>query len=203
MTQVAVMNFLQKLFPLFFLALFFPQPAASTNVPHEIAGIKLGTSVENYPNIEYSNYLKEVVVIDWHGFRKGIISYGICDTPGNIVKIRMKYEDSSRKYFNTLLKKFKNKFGSPTEWKGDSFGIKHVWKWKFKDTEGNFVNLILQHNLQDHNENIGNMVKLSYPEMVEQERLCFIRYCEESRNSEHQKEKEALKETSWDFLIPN
>ncbi len=192
-----------KPLPLFLIIFFLPSYAFSIDAPHEIAGIQLGSNVENIPDIEYSNYLKEVIVIDWHGFRKGIISYGICHSPGNIVKIRMKYEDPSKKFFNTLLKKYKKKFGPPTEWKGDSFGIKHIWKWKFKDKNNNIVNMILQHNLQDHNENIGNMVKLAYPEMEDHERLCFNRYCEENRKSQlKEQSKEALKETSWDLLIP-
>ncbi len=191
-----------RLITVFFIVIFLPQQAVSADVPHAIAGIHLGSNVENYQNIEYSNYLKEVVVTDWHGFRKGVISYGICHSPGNIVKIRMKYEDSTKKFFNSLMKRYKKKFGPPTEWKGDSFGIKHMWKWKFKDKDGQIVNMILQHNLQDSSENMGNMVKLSYPEMVENERLCFIRYCDETKNSQEKMKKELLKETGWDYLIP-
>lgn len=196
------MNSPFRFFFLFSLIFLIPQPALSIEVPHEIAGIRLGANVEDYPNIEYSNYLKEVVVTDWHGFRKGIISYGICQHPGNIVKMRMKYEDSSKKFFNTLLKRYKEKFGPPTEWKGDSFGIKHIWKWKFKDSKGDIVNLILQHNLQDNDDNIGNVVKLSYPEMDEQERLCFINHCDETKTAEQKKQKESQKDSNWDFLIP-
>jgi hypothetical protein len=196
------MKILFKIISLFLFVFLFPHQAVSIDVPHEIAGIRLGTSVDDYPNIEYSNYLKEVVVTDWHGFRKGIISYGICHTPGNIIKMRMKYENSTKRFFNTLMKRYKKKFGTPSEWKGDSFGIKHIWKWKFKDNEGNIVNLILQHNLQDNNDTIGNVIKLSYPEMVEQERLCFIKYCDETKNAEQKKQKETLKDSNWDYLIP-
>lgn len=188
---------------IFFLTiLLLPIQASAFDVPHEIAGIELGSNIENYQYIEYSNYLKDVVIMDWHGFRKGIISYGTCHSPGNIVKIRMKYEDSSKRFFNILLKRFKKKFGAPNEWKGDSFGIKHIWKWSFKDKEGNRVSLLLQHNLQDQNETIGNQVKLSYPEMIESERLCFNRYCEEIRNTEEKKQKELLKKTGWEYFIP-
>jgi len=187
---------------LFLILSFHAHPGFSSEVPHEIAGIKLGGDVSDYPDIEYSNFLKEVVVVDWHGFRKGIISYGICESPGNIVKVRMKYEDSTKKFFNSLMKRFKKKFGAPTEWKGDSFGIKHIWKWKFRDEKGESVNLILMHNLKDHNDNIGNQVKLSYPERVELERLCFNRMCETATTPEEKKLKESRMETNWDYLIP-
>lgn len=171
-------------------------------VPHEVAGIKLGEDIADYQDIEYSNYLKEVIVNDWHGFRKGIIYYGVCDSPGIIVKLRMKYEDNSKDFFNNLMKRFKKKFGPPTEWKGDSFGIKHIWKWKFRDKEGRSVSMSLQHNLKDPNNSIGNEVKMSYPEQIELERLCFIRQCEQIESPEEQKRREKLKETGWDYLIP-
>lgn len=186
--------------PLFLLCL--PLQAVPAATPHEIANIKLGAKVEDYPDLEYSNFLKEIVVMDWHGFRKGIVSYGICDSPGVIVKLQMKYEDSSKAFFNTLMKRYKNKYGAPNEWKGDSFGIKHIWKWYFVDAEGRKVNMILQHNLQDTSQSLGNQVKLYYPEMIEKEHLCFLKQCEEISSPEHKKRKEQLKETSWDYLIP-
>ncbi len=187
------------------LLLLFSIPGTgwTGSVPHEIAGIKLGAHVEDYPDIEFSNYLKEMVVTDWHGFRKGIISYGICENPGTIIKIRMKYQDSTKYFFKKLLKKFKQRYGEPSEWKGDSFGIRHIWKWRFTDEKGDIVNMILKHNLKDHNDDIGNVVKLAYPEREELERLCFIEMCEEPRDPEHQKRMEKRKQTDWKFLLPN
>ena len=89
------------------LLLFFPAAIQAKEIPVEVGGFVLGSNVTDYPDIEYSNFLKEVVIYDWHGFDKGIISYGICDSPGEIVKIKLKYEDSSKKFFKTLLKKYK------------------------------------------------------------------------------------------------
>lgn len=172
------------------------------NTPSEIAGIKLGSKVNDYPDFEVSNYLKETVVMDWHGFRKGIIFYGICHDPGTIVKIQMKYEDSTKEFYNTLLKRFKQKYGPPTEWDGDSFGIKHIWKWRFTDAQGRRVNMQLQHNLRDADQNIGNQVKISYPEMMEKENLCFLQMCQDISDPEKKKRKELLKETGWEYLIP-
>lgn len=178
------------------------QSAAAVEVPHKIAGIELGTSVEAYPDFEFSNFLKEIVVMDWHGFRKGVISYGICHSPGVIVRLQMKYEDSSKEFFDTLFKRYKQKFGTPSIWKGDSFGIKHIWKWQFVDDQGRQVNMILQHNLQDENASIGNQVKLYLPELMEEEHLCFLRECEEAENSEALRRKQELKKSGWEYLIP-
>jgi len=184
------------------LMLFFPIETPAEHAPLEIAGFRLGEDITEYSDIEYTNFLKEVVVTDWHGFRKGIISYGICAFPGKIVKIRMKYEDGSRVFFDTLLKKYKQKFGKPDEYEGDAFGILRIWKWRFLDKNQNLVTMSLQHNPQDETENIGNIVKLSYPEREEEERLCFVQQCEENRTAEDKQRLEEHKDTNWDFLIP-
>lgn len=182
-----------------FQLLFSAGVVSAIEIPQEIGGFRLGEDITEYSDIEYSNYLKDVVVTDWHGFRKGIISYGICASPGKIVKISMKYEDSSKDFYDTLLKKYKKKFGKPSIWGGDAFGILSKWKWVFIDENNRKVNLILQHNLKNHNENIGNIVKLNYPERENEERLCFIEQCEINKSEEQALER---KEMNWDYMIP-
>ncbi|MEJ2058288.1 MAG: hypothetical protein P8X39_10665, partial [Desulfofustis sp.] len=124
MKQIAAAAILVFLFIL-------PYRAPAEEVPTEIGGFKLGEHITEYPAIEYSNYLKEVVVNDWYGFRKGIISYGTCAYPGQIVAMRMKYANSDREFYEELLQKFKQKFGTPDEWNGDAFGVIYSWKWHF------------------------------------------------------------------------
>ena len=58
----------------------------------------------------------------------------------------MKYEDSSKKFYKKLLREFKKKYGEPTEWGGDAFGILFKWKWVFPAENNQRVNLTLQHN---------------------------------------------------------
>lgn len=175
---------------------------AAPKAPKEVAGFVLGSKVTDYPDIEYSNFLKEVVVYDWHGFNKGIISYGVCAIPGEIIKIKMKYTDSSKKYFKLLLKKYKKQFGKPTEWKGDSFGILHIWKWKFLDENNNRVHLILQYNTKNLNENIGNMVKLYYPDRIIQEQKCFSMQCNKNISQAEKNKRAQRSKSDWKYLIP-
>lgn len=114
----------------------------------------------------------------------------------------MKYQDSSKKFYHELLVKYKNRYGKPLEWKGDAFGVLYVWKWRFMDEHNRRVSRILQHNLQNNNENVGNMVKLSYPEMMEEERYCVIEFFEKNKTAE---EKEAIKQRmkpDWDYMLP-
>jgi hypothetical protein len=184
------------------LGVFGPVPGRADNAPHEIAGIVLGSKVDAYPDIVQSNFMKEVVVNDWHGFRNGVISYGICLYDGEILKIDMKYEDRSRKFYDTLLAKFREKFGAPDSWEGDSFGVMLIWKWRFVDRDQNKISLALQHNGKSSKETIGNMVKLSFPERIEEERLCFVNLCQEHREKTDEKRLEELKITDWSYLIP-
>lgn len=192
----------QSILKLILAILLTPVLAYGVGAPKEIGGFKLGEDITDYPEIEASNFLREVVVNDLYGFRKGIISYGTCAYPGKIVKIQMKYENSSKAFYDELLKRYKKKYGKPTEWKGDAFGILYIWKWRFYDEEGRQVNLLLQHNLQNHNQNIGNQVKLSYPERLEEERFCFIEFCEENKTEEQRALIEERKKPDWDYMVP-
>jgi len=155
--------------------------SAVNNAPHEIGGFRLGASIDEYEFISYRNYLKDVIIDDIGGFRKGEISYGVCDRPGEIVRIKMKYKDSSREFYDHLLKLYKEKFGKPDEFTGDAFGIVLEWKWRFTDKDDNYITVSLQHNLKNIDENIGNMVKLTMPERIKAERDCFNRQCATNR----------------------
>ena len=195
------MNFRTCLLMTMCFILFAGAPVTAVETPSEVGGFKLGDDISEYLDFD-ENYLKEVVVNDWHGFRKGIIYYGTCAYPGQIVRIRMKYEDSSKTFYYELLKRFKQKYGKPNEWKGDAFGVLYVWKWQFFNSDNERVTLILQHNLQNHNETIGNQVKLSYSERLEEERLCFIEYCDTSKSAEEQERIKQRMKPDWDHMIP-
>ena len=196
------MNFHLSIFVFTCVLLFTSEPLLGNDAPLEIAGFRLGNDITEYGDAEYSNYLKEVIVTDWYGFRKGTISSGICAEPGKIVRISMKYENPSKDFYEELLKIFKKQFGKPDIWEGDAFGNLFKWKWVFKDENNNRVNLTLQHNLKDHTENIGNTVKLYYPDREQEERLCFIEQYEKNRSEEETKHIEERKRLNWDFIIP-
>jgi hypothetical protein len=172
--------------------------AAEERVPHEISGFRLGASIDQYEFISAYNYLKVMTVEDIGGFRKGEIWYGTCDRPGEVVRIKMKYHDSSREFYDRLLKSFKEKFGDPDEFTGDAFGIVLDWKWRFTDKDGKYITLSLQHNLKNIDENIGNMVKLTMPDRMEAERLCFNRRYERKKPDIPA----AMLSREWENMIP-
>ncbi len=200
--MTTLQNVLRWLIILFAISSTPPLLASTDKVPHEIAGIRLGTNIDDYPEIVGTNYLKEVVVTDWHGFRKGVISYGTCKNVDQVLKIDMKYKDKSEAFFKKLMKKYRKDFGEPDIWTGDSFGVMRVWKWQFIDEEQNRISLTLQYNGKNSHETIGNMVKLSYPDKIEAERLCFIDVCAESKENIDAKRREELNKSDWSHLVP-
>jgi len=180
-------------------------PAGAVEAPSQIAGITLGSDVKSYPQFTQSNFMKEVVITDWHGFRKGIISYGVCKHLDTILKIDLKYEEKGKAFYGKLLEKFKQRFGEPEEWKGDSFGVILVWKWYFTDAEGSKISLVLQHNSKNSNETIGNIVKLSYPDKIAEEQRCFTEMCDATRKEaagEGETVQNDTRSSDWSSLIP-
>ena len=174
--------------------------AASTpDIPSSVGGFTLDKSINDYPMESHANYLNEVIVTDLNGFRKAFITYGTCRNPDKILRIKLKYRDKSFDFFKELLKRYRDKFGDKPKFSGDQFGNVKSWKWSFTDERGRRVTLQLQHNLKDDEESIGNMVKLSLPDLMDDERHCF--------NERHDKDSETgLKnstETDWKNLIPN
>lgn len=183
--------------------LFIPvTSSAAEKAPLEIGGFKLGASIDDYEFISYRNFLKQVVIQDIEGFRKGIIYYGICERPGEIVKIKLKYRDSSEAFYKKLLKRYKKKFGKPDAYIGDSFGIVKAWRWTFVGRNNNKVLLRLQHNLKNPDESIGNTVKLEMPDRIEAERICFKRQCSMHRNGTKKEMPSTWSEESWKLMIP-
>lgn len=172
--------------------------ASENQTPTEINGFRLGASIEEYDFINYRNYLKEVMIDDIGGFRRAEISYGTCERPGEIVRIKMKYKENSKKFYQQLLKRYKKKFGEPQAFTGDSFGIVLSWKWRFTDKDNNYISLTLQHNQKNLNETVGNMVKLSMPDRIEAERKCFLKTCEENKTACPVN----MMGEGWDNLIP-
>ena len=185
----------------------------AAQVPYQVGGFTLGKAISEHPDllkmetalpIRYMEYIKEVEISDIPGFKSGLIGYGDCFKPGRIVRIKLKYSDSSKKFFNSLLKHFKERFGEPEEWRGDPFHMVVAWKWSFIDSKNNRISLTLQHNTKDEEEKIGNAVKLTMTNFLDEEQNCFEKKHPESRGSSGKKAKGKKTEPSknWDLFIP-
>lgn len=180
---------------------------AKAKTPKEVAGLVLGSDIELYKDrlrmdtaipIRHREYLHEVELKETKGLKSGLIIYGTCSTPNPVLRIMLKYENGSKKFYTKLLELYKKRFGEPDEWKGDAFGIVQAWKWSFVDKNKNRIGLILQHNTQDPESRIGNSVKFTYSSLLEKEHECFRN---KNKGNEAEQEKPTGKK-DLEFLIP-
>jgi len=192
-------------------AFFFIGDICLAQAPHQVGGFVLGKDIADYKEmvrmetslpIRHMEYLREVEIKEMEGFKSGLICYGTCEVPGRIVRIKLKYADSTKKFYKALLERFKERFGEPTEWRGDSFKVVIAWKWSLTDSENNKISLTLQHNTKDVEEKMGNSVKLTISNFIEEERLCFEKRHLETRERPRKQEEKARGKIDWDRFVP-
>ena len=196
-------------FILSFLILLFLHNSAFAKFPVHLGGFTLGDDISNYQTlvdmetcrkIPFNQYLEEGEIIPRHEFKSGIITYGLCDRPNKILKIKLKLADSSKKNYDKILKMYKKKVGSPNEYKGDAFGIIIAWKWSFTNKDNEKISLILQYNKMNKDEKSGAVIKMTLTNQVEKERSCFMA---NSPNRKKRLKTPALEgKALWDLLVP-
>ncbi len=182
---------------------------AQAKFPIHLGGFIIGDDITLYPEqidlnscraTIFNPYLGEGKIKPHQGFKSGLIAYGSCDQPNKIVRIKLKFNDSSKKFYNILLKKYKKLLGNPTEYKGDSFQTMIAWKWSFKNDNNQTLSLILQHNTSVEDEKIGNAVKLTLTDQLQKERDCYYKNNPEKINKSY--EPAASKKDLWRSFVP-
>ena len=177
--------------------------------PHQVGGFELGQDIEKYTDmlnmktafpIRYNEFLDQVEIKENKMFKSGLIAYGTCAKPGRIVRVKLKYADPSRKFYKALLKRFQDRFGDPSEYRGDSFQVVIAWKWSFSDSRNNRISLVLQHNTRDEEEKMGNAVKLTMLNYMEEESRCFEK--KQPKSEDISRGKKSEEPLNWDLLIP-
>ena len=136
-----------------------PHAVGAFVLDRDIAGFKDFVIMETALPIRHMENIEEVEIQPIAGIKSGLIAFGTCAAPGHIVRIKLKYNDASKKFFEKLLKRIKNKYGEPDEYRGDAFHIVIAWKWSFVDKDGNRISMSLQHNSMDSEEK--NLIPLS------------------------------------------
>jgi hypothetical protein len=144
--------------------------------------------------IRHMENIEEVETKPIEGFKSGIIAYATCTAPGHIVRIKLKYTDSSKKFYDELLKRIKKRFGDPSDYRGDPFHIVIGWKWSFVDKENNQISLTVQHNTMDEEEKKGNSIKLTMSNLIDKDRLCYKEKALDQR--------EKLRQRKWGLMVP-
>lgn len=174
-------------------------PAADT--PSRIGPFVLDQNIADFKDyiimetalpIRHLENIEEVETKPIKGFKSGLIAYATCAAPGHIVRIKLKYLDSSKEFYEKLLKRIKERYGDPTEYRGDPFHIVVGWKWSFVDKNQNHISLNLQHNTEDLEEKQGNSIKLTMITLIEKDQLCY------KQNELDQREK--LRQRNWKMM---
>lgn len=188
-------------------------PGLAAEAPRSVAGFTLGRPIESAAGrvimetalpVRYMENLHEVEILPVPGIKSGLVAFGTCREPRSILRIKLKYEDGRIEFFEELLRQFKSRFGDPTEYQGDPFRVFISWKWSFSDPQANRISLTLQHNVQDEEEKIGNAVKLTLHNGLEEDARCFKENRPERREALRQNPATAdgSGAPAWDLFIP-
>jgi hypothetical protein len=181
--------------------------------PHQLGGFVLNQDIKAYADrvimdtalpVRYAENIEEVEIKPTEGFKSGLIAYGTCSKPGHIIRIKLKYADSSKQFYDDLLKRFKKRFGEPDEYQGDAFHVVIAWKWSFVDEQNHRISLILQHNIMDEDAKIGNAVKMTDSTLMEEDLECYKQKQLDYRERQRQRKWEAVNpgDTGWELFLP-
>jgi hypothetical protein len=181
--------------------------------PHQLGGFVLNQDIKAYADrvimdtalpVRYAENIEEVEIKPTEGFKSGLIAYGTCFKPGHIIRIKLKYADSSKQFYDDLLKRFKKRFGEPDEYQGDAFHVVIAWKWSFVDEQNHRISLILQHNIMDEDAKIGNAVKMTDSTLMEEDLECYKQKQLDYRERQRQRKWEAVNpgDTGWELFLP-
>jgi hypothetical protein len=164
----------------FFLAI--PAALQAHAAPLSLAGITLGADVSTVHHrckmstdipLADERHLNEINLMPQFvpGIKSGSVAYANCSKKGAIVRIKLKYDNPSRAFFDDLLSRFTKNWGKPEKWRGNPFQTVMSWKWSFKNDQGEKINLELTHS-EDEEYKLGNFVKLTLRSLWEEEDAC-------------------------------
>lgn len=206
---------MKKKLILFSLLAFFSMavPGMAGEAPHQVGGFVLNENISKFKDyvimetalpIRHMENIQEVEIKPLQGIKSGLIGYATCTAPGHIVRIKLKYNDSSKKFFENLLKRITKKFGKPKEYRGDPFHVLISWKWSFVDKDGHRISMTLQHNSLDTDEKIGNAIKLTMTSLIEEDRQCYrLKALDQREKLRRRKWKKlASDKDDWDLIVP-
>jgi hypothetical protein len=183
------------------------------DVPHQVSVFVLNRNIADYGDyvimetalpIRHMENIEEVEVKSIKGIKSGLIAYATCTAPGHIVRIKLKYTDSSKKFYENLLERVQQKYGKPDEYRGDPFRIVISWKWSFVDKDDNRISMTLQHNSIDTEEKKGNSIKLTMSSLIEKDQECYrVKALDQREKLRHRDWRVMAPDLSgWDLYVP-
>jgi hypothetical protein len=154
--------------------------------------------------IRHMENIEEVELKSMEGIKSGLIGYATCKAPGQIVRIKLKYQDPSKKFYEEILKRIKAKFGKPDEYQGDPFHIVESWKWSFTGKNNERITMTLQHNTMDTEEKIGNSIKLTDRTLIKKDLECHREKALDQRQKLRHRDWKTMTPglSGWDLFVP-
>jgi hypothetical protein len=156
---------------------------SSADAPKSLAGIVLGANVDQLADkvdkssaipLWRSEYLSKAPLKPIEGFRSGYVVYGNCKSKGQVVRIKLSYEDESNEFYNRLHTELTKKYGKPAEWRGNPFGTLKIWKWSLTASNKSSISIILErYEGEDDSFTPGNSIRLTNGTLMAEERACF------------------------------
>lgn len=154
-------------------------------MPLSLAGITLGEDISTIGDfcdsesdlpLADERHLNEMLLRPGFmaGIMNGAVAYAACSQKGRIVRIKLRFDNSSLSFYHDLRRRYEQAFGKPDEWRGDPLQTVISWKWSFSDEAGRRVGLELTHS-NDDDYKIGNFVKMTLRSLWEEEAACFKR----------------------------
>lgn len=185
----------------------------AAEAPHQIGVFVLNQNISEVKDyvimetalpIRHMENIEEVEVKSLEGIKSGLIGYATCQAPGNIVRIKLKYKDPSKKFYEQLLKRISKKFGESDEYRGDPFHIVLSWKWSFVDKKNHRITLTLQHNSMDTEEKLGNSIKLTNRSLMAEDLRCYKEKALDQRQKLRFRDWKVMTPglSGWDLYVP-
>ena len=194
-------------------AVFICGTGLAGDAPHQIGVFVLNENISKFKDyvimetalpIRHMENIEEVELKSIKGIKSGLIGYATCTAPGQIVRIKLKYQDPSKKFYEELLKRINKKFGKPDEYQGDPFHIVISWKWSFSGKNNERITMALQHNSLDTDEKIGNSIKLANRSLMEKDLKCYRVKALDQRQKLRLRDWQAMTPglSGWDLFVP-
>ena len=177
--------------------------AIAGDAPQQIAVFVLNENISKFEDyvimetalpIRHMENIEEVELKSIKGIKSGLIAYATCTDPGKIVRIKLKYNEASKDFYENLLKRIKQKFGEPDEYLGDPFHIVLSWKWSFVNKNNERITMTLQHNTLDTEEKRGNSIKLTNRSAISEDLKCY--------RVKELDQRQKLRHRDWQLMTP-
>ena len=194
-------------------AVFVCGTGLAGDAPHQIGVFDLNENISEFKDyvimetalpIRHMENIEEVELKAMEGIKSGLIGYATCTAPGHIVRIKLKYQDPSKKFYEELLKRIKKKFGKPDQYQGDPFHIVISWKWSFIGKKNERITMTLQHNTMDTEEKVGNSIKLTNRSLIEEDLKCYKAKALDQREKLRHRDWQVMTPglSGWDLYVP-